>query len=63
LKLELSTGRLTGFLEVRPNVRAAIAASSAHELILKVGEPNMVGPLIGVDACPMQTAKIGAVDD
>jgi len=41
----------------------AAAANSAHELVFKIGERNMIGPLIGVDACPMQATKIGAVHD
>ena len=55
--------RSTSFSEIRSNLCPAITASSTHELVFKITERNIVRPLIGVDACPMQTTNIGAVHD
>src|SRR5436190_15762951 len=54
---------LTSFPEVWPNVRAAISAGSTHKLTFKIGERNMIRPLISIDAYPVQTTRVRAVDD
>jgi hypothetical protein len=36
--------------EIRPDVRATLAASRADELVFQIGQPGIIRPLIGAGA-------------
>jgi hypothetical protein len=38
---------VSGPVEVRPNIRAALAASTADESGLDIRQPDIIGPLVG----------------
>lgn len=49
--------------EVRPDVGTALAACCAHKLAFYVGEPDIIGPLIGADPCRMAALEIRTEHD
>src|ERR1700751_5409 len=49
-------------LEIRPHVRAALAAPRARELPFNVGQPNVIRPLVGIDRHGVRALVITAID-
>jgi len=49
-------------LEVRPEFGRSRAASLAHEQRLKIGQPDIIGPSIRTDRCPMAAVIVRAID-
>ena len=49
-------------MKIRPHVRAALAARLANEPIFDVGEPDIVGPLIGAGRDVMRAVIVAAID-
>jgi hypothetical protein len=57
--------RASGLLlpvEIRANVSAPLAACLASEPGLQIGQPNIIGPSVAADGCPMAAVIIGAID-
>jgi hypothetical protein len=52
-----------GCLPLRPDLRAALAARQTDEALLDVGEPEIVGLLIGVNRDRMAAVKVDTVDE
>jgi hypothetical protein len=50
------------YREQRSNTRAAVTASPTGELRFEIGQPDMIGPAIGIDDDRMRTAIVGAID-
>lgn len=49
-------------LKVGPHVSPALAARLAHEALLDVGEPEIVGPAVGGHGDGVAAPVVGAVD-
>jgi hypothetical protein len=49
-------------IEIRPYVCATLAAHHADETTFYVGQPKVIGPLIGTRGDAVAAAVIGAVD-
>jgi hypothetical protein len=60
--LGLGFGLLQVPIEIRPDVGTALAARRAGEPIFKIGQPDIVGPLVGDHADRMRALVIGAID-
>jgi hypothetical protein len=58
-----SVGGFTSSLKERPDIGAAMAADLAEESRLQVREPDVVGPLRGVDHGRMRAVVIAAEGD
>ena len=48
--------------KIRPDIGTALATCRAGELVLKIGQPDIVGPLIGADPDGMRVLIVGAID-
>jgi hypothetical protein len=58
----LSTRSHRGRFEQRPNVGASLAASLADEPRFQIGQPDVIGPLVGADRDRMAAAIVRAID-
>jgi hypothetical protein len=47
-------------IEIRPYVRAALAADPTGEALLDIGQPDIIGPGIAADRDGVATAVVGA---
>jgi hypothetical protein len=45
-------------IEIRPDISAALPAHRAGEAILDVGQPEIVGPSIGIDGDAVAAAMV-----
>jgi hypothetical protein len=57
-----STGAHPGRREIRPDIGAPLAASRADELILDVGNPDVIGPLARVHFDRVAALVVCAID-
>jgi len=55
-------GQLPARIEVRSDVGTLGAASPTNKSLFKVGEPDMIGPLVRADRDRMAAAKVRAID-
>ena len=56
------TSSRPGVREFRPDLRALFAAASTGEARFDVGEPDIIGPAVGVGFDVMGAAMIAAID-
>ena len=56
-------GRRPVYRKQRPDIGATVAASLTGELRFEIGQPDMIGPAIGVDHDRMRAFVIGAIDE
>jgi hypothetical protein len=49
-------------VEIRPNVRAAPAATLADEQGLQIGKPDVIGPSVRAQGCPAAATEVRAID-
>ncbi len=55
-------GRLLRITKARPDICADVAVSGAGEQRFEIGEPDIVGPLLGADARRVRATIIRATD-
>jgi hypothetical protein len=49
-------------IEIRSDVGSARAAGGAGEPAFEIGQPHIVGPLVGADPDPVRALVVGAID-
>jgi hypothetical protein len=49
-------------MKIRPDIRAALAASLTGEARLDVGQPGIIRPAVAADRGPMAAPEIRAID-
>ena len=47
-------------IKIRPNVGTAPAAGRAGEFILEIGQPHLIGPLVGVHPDTVRASEVEA---
>ena len=49
-------------IEIRPHIRAALAASMADQPRLNIGQPKIIRPRVAADGDRVAAAVVGAID-
>ena len=49
-------------MEIRADISTSLAAAPADELLLDVGQPDVIGPAVGADGRAMAATIVRAID-